>query len=49
MGVLLSPTLDGTTGTSYLLVLDAATMRVRAKVWGPSVVPFGFHGQYYRE
>ena len=43
-GVLLSVVLDGTLGKSYLLVLDAKTMKEigRAKVDG--VVGFGIHG-----
>ena len=50
-GVLLSPTLDGSSGRSYLLVLNASTMKHVAKVWAPEgyVIPFGFHGQFYRD
>jgi len=50
-GVLLSPTLDGDTRASYLLVLDARSMEEVARVHSPEgyAVPFGFHGQYYGE
>ncbi|OKL61795.1 hypothetical protein UA08_02311 [Talaromyces atroroseus] len=46
-GVLLSVVLDGVTGKSYLLVLDATTMTEigRAKVNG--VVGMGFHGTHF--
>lgn len=45
-GVLLSVVLDGLTGKSYLLCLDARSLVElgRARVAGP--VAFGFHGQY---
>jgi torulene dioxygenase len=45
-GVVLSVVLDGIKGKSYLLVLDAKTMKEvgRAKVDGP--VGFGFHGTH---
>jgi beta,beta-carotene 9',10'-dioxygenase len=45
-GVLLSVVLDGACARSFLLVLDATTLReiVRAEV--PQVVPFGFHGSF---
>ena len=47
-GVLLSIVLDGTRGTSYLLVLDAATLEERARAVVPERIPFGFHGQFAR-
>ncbi|KAB8235703.1 carotenoid oxygenase family protein [Aspergillus alliaceus] len=45
-GVLLSVVLDGMTGRSYLLCLDATTVTElgRAQVEGP--IGFGFHGQH---
>ncbi len=45
-GVLLSIVLDGVTETSYLLVLDAATLEERARAVVPERIPFGFHGQF---
>jgi carotenoid cleavage dioxygenase-like enzyme len=45
-GVLLSVVLDGSSGTSFLLVLDAATLAERARAAVPHHIPFGFHGQY---
>ena len=45
-GVLLSVVLDSATGTSFLLVLDAATLAERARAAVPHHIPFGFHGQY---
>lgn len=45
-GVLLSVVLDGTTGTSYLLILDAADLSELARAHAPHLVPLGFHGQF---
>ncbi|CCX33028.1 Similar to Retinoid isomerohydrolase; acc. no. Q91ZQ5 [Pyronema omphalodes CBS 100304] len=45
-GVLLSVVLDGHKGTSYLLVLDARTMKEVARAEMNTVVPFGFHGSF---
>jgi beta,beta-carotene 9',10'-dioxygenase len=47
-GVLLSIVLDGQRGSSFLLVLDAATLDQRARVEVPHHIPFGFHGQFAR-
>lgn len=46
-GVLLSVVLDGDARRSFLLVLDAATMREHARAYAPHVIPFGFHGNYF--
>lgn len=43
-GVLLSVVLDGTCGKSYLLCLDAETMRERGRAEMDFAVAFGFHG-----
>ncbi|GIK77974.1 MAG: carotenoid oxygenase family protein [Acidobacteria bacterium] len=45
-GVLLSVVLDGAAGSSFLLVLDAATLAEVGRAIVPHHVPFGFHGQY---
>jgi carotenoid cleavage dioxygenase-like enzyme len=45
-GVLLSVVLDADAGTSFLLVLDAATLEERARVRVPHHIPFGFHGMF---
>jgi beta,beta-carotene 9',10'-dioxygenase len=47
-GVLLSVVLDGRTGNSFLLVLDARTLDELARAEVPHHIPFGFHGQYVR-
>lgn len=47
-GVLLSVVLDSASGTSFLLVLDAKSLRERARARVPHAVPFGFHGQFTR-
>jgi carotenoid cleavage dioxygenase-like enzyme len=47
-GVLLSVVLDGRAGTSFLLVLDAATLTELARAEVPHHIPFGFHGQFAR-
>ncbi|KAI6100986.1 carotenoid oxygenase [Pisolithus croceorrhizus] len=45
-GVLLSVVLDGFTGKSYLLVLDAKTMKEVGRASMDFAVNFGFHGAY---
>lgn len=45
-GVLLSVVLDGARERSFLLVLDATSMRELARAEAPQVVPFGFHGSF---
>jgi torulene dioxygenase len=47
-GVLLSVVLDGTKGKSYLLCLDARTMREVGRASLQCVVGFGFHGQHVK-
>ncbi|KAH7930334.1 hypothetical protein BV22DRAFT_1079308 [Leucogyrophana mollusca] len=48
-GVLLSVVLDGFKEKSYLLVLDAKTMKEVARASMECVVGFGFHGTYFPE
>jgi beta,beta-carotene 9',10'-dioxygenase len=48
-GVLLSVVLDDRTGTSFLLVLDAADLSELARAQAPHHIPFGFHGQFTRQ
>jgi torulene dioxygenase len=43
-GALLSVVLDGPNGKSYLLVLDAKTMKEIGRAHVDGVVGFGFHG-----
>lgn len=45
-GVLLSVVLDGVKGKSYLLVLDAKTMKEVGRASVDGVVGFGFHGTH---
>lgn len=45
-GVLLSVVLDGFSGRSYLLCLDAKTMKELGRAQMDCVVSFGFHGQH---
>jgi len=47
-GVLLSVVLDGRSGNSFLLVLDAASLHELARAEVPHHIPFGFHGQFAR-
>jgi beta,beta-carotene 9',10'-dioxygenase len=47
-GVLLSVVLDAARGTSFLLVLDAATLAERARAEVPHHIPFSFHGQFFK-
>jgi torulene dioxygenase len=46
-GVLLSVVLDGFRDRSYLLCLDAKTMKEVGKAEVPGVVGFGFHGTHF--
>ncbi len=46
-GVVLSVVLDAQRGTSFLLVLDAATFTEVARAELPHAVLFGYHGQFY--
>jgi torulene dioxygenase len=45
-GVLLTVVLNGRTGSSFLLVLDAKTMTEVARAEMDWAVPFGFHGTF---
>ncbi len=47
-GVLLSLVLDAEARSSYLAVLDAHTLEELARAEAPHVIPFGFHGQFFR-
>lgn len=44
---MLSVVLDAPRGTSFLLVLDAATFTEVARAELPHPVLFGYHGQFY--
>jgi beta,beta-carotene 9',10'-dioxygenase len=46
-GVVLSVVLDAAAGTSFLLVLDAASFTEVARARAPHHIPFGFHGQFF--
>jgi carotenoid cleavage dioxygenase-like enzyme len=46
-GLVLSVVLDVAAGTSFLLVLDAASFTEVARVRAPHHIPFGFHGQFF--
>jgi beta,beta-carotene 9',10'-dioxygenase len=46
-GVLLSVVLDSRAETSFLLVLDAATLEERARAEVPHRIPLSFHGQFF--
>lgn len=47
-GVLLSVVLDAADERSFLLVLDATDFEELARARLPHVLPFGFHGQFFR-
>lgn len=48
-GVVLAPALDTNREQSMLLVFDAETLTEQARATVPHVIPFGFHGRYFRE
>jgi beta,beta-carotene 9',10'-dioxygenase len=47
-GVVLSVVLDAAAGRSFLLALDAGSFEELARAEAPQVIPFGFHGQFFR-
>jgi beta,beta-carotene 9',10'-dioxygenase len=48
-GVLLSVVLDAARGRSFLLVLDAQTLKEAARAECPHLIPFGLHGSFLPE
>ncbi|XP_021340430.1 beta,beta-carotene 15,15'-dioxygenase-like [Mizuhopecten yessoensis] len=46
-GYLMVPVLDGEKNTSYLAVIDAATMTTYNKAYLPTRVPITFHGRFF--
>jgi beta,beta-carotene 9',10'-dioxygenase len=46
-GVLLSVVLDTAKGRSFLLVLDAASLKELARAATPHAIPFHFHGNFF--
>src|SRR4051794_9834174 len=48
-GAILSVVLDSKTERSFLLILDAGTFEEVARAEAPHHIPFGFHGQYFRD
>ncbi len=46
-GVLLSVVLDIDKGRSFLLVLDAASLKELARAAAPHAIPFHFHGNFF--
>ena len=48
-GAILSVVLDSAAERSFLLVLDAGTFEEVARAEAPHHIPFGFHGQYFRD
>jgi beta,beta-carotene 9',10'-dioxygenase len=48
-GVILSVVLDANAERSFLLVLDASSFDEVARADAPHHIPFGFHGQYFRD
>ena len=48
-GVLLTPVLDGKLGKSYIVILDAKTMKPTTKAYLPILLPFHFHGRFMED
>ena len=48
-GVLLSVVIDALRGRSFLLVLDAQTLKEVARAECPHLIPFGLHGAFLKE
>jgi carotenoid cleavage dioxygenase-like enzyme len=47
-GAILSVVLDAARGSSFLLVLDAASFEELGRAEAPQRIPLGFHGQFFR-
>jgi beta,beta-carotene 9',10'-dioxygenase len=47
-GVLLAIGLDAKKDKSFLVVIDTLSMEERARAYTPHVIPYSFHGQFYR-
>lgn len=45
-GVVMAPVLDGTKNQSYLLILDAASMKELARAYVPIRIPYDVHGHW---
>jgi carotenoid cleavage dioxygenase-like enzyme len=48
-GVILSVINDLKNKTSFLLILDAKNLKELARVEAPHFIPFGFHGQFFKD
>ncbi|HEX6712922.1 MAG TPA: carotenoid oxygenase family protein, partial [Thermoleophilaceae bacterium] len=48
-GVIVSVVLDTNAERSFLVILDAGTFEEVARTEAPHSIPFGFHGQYFRD
>jgi carotenoid cleavage dioxygenase-like enzyme len=48
-GVILSVVLDANSERSFLLILDAHSFEEVARAEAPHHIPFGFHGQFFRD
>lgn len=48
-GAILSVVLDANAERSFLLILDAGSFEEVARAEAPHHIPFGFHGQYFRD
>jgi carotenoid cleavage dioxygenase-like enzyme len=48
-GAILSVVLDANAERSFLLILDAQSFTEVARAEAPHHIPFGFHGQYFRD
>ena len=47
-GVVLSLVLDATREKSFLLVLDATSLKEIGRAWLPHAVPLGLHGAFFK-
>jgi len=48
-GILLSIVLDGNGVHSFVIILDAKTMKELGRASVPHVIPYGFHGNFFNE
>ncbi len=48
-GVLLSIGLDANKDKSFVIIIDAKNMQELARAYAPHLIPYSFHGQFYRD
>lgn len=48
-GSLLSIGLDAKKNKSFIIIIDAKTMQEQARAYAPHIIPYSFHGHFYKD